>query len=385
MPAATSSPLYFRVGLAQFDGVMTHFGFSSILCGLLLLAAGPTVSRADTKGDGPDYQEIYDLIRAHVAGISDAELNRAAVQGLLTTLSPKVSLVGKGISTPAASEGPLLSKVAMLGDGIAYLRVSRVADGLEGAIDDAYQRLAATNKLEGVVLDLRYATGVDYTTAAATADLFVAKAQPLLNWGNGVVSSHEKTNAIRLPVAVLVNGATAGSAEALAAALRETGSALVLGGRTAGQAMIAESFPLKSGGELRIATAPIALGDGSTISLKGLEPDIGVTVSAEEERAYYADAFHVARKGPEPAAVTGSLTNETAGTNGAHRVRFNEAELVRQHRDGLDESGEPDRPTLLRQGPDRKVQAEMPLVRDPVLARAMDLLKGLAVVRQSRS
>jgi peptidase S41-like protein len=365
---------------------MTRFEIKPCWCALLLLAAGPMMARADTKSDGPDYQEVYDLIRAHLAGVSDAELNRAAVQGLINSLSPKVSLAANDSAAPDASDAPLLSKVAVLDSGILYLRVARVAEGLDAAIDGAYQRVASTNRLEGLVLDLRYATGASYPAAAATVDLFVAKAQPLLNWGSGVVSSHEKTNAIRLPVAVLVNRATAGAAEALAAALRETGAALMLGGRTAGQAMIAQSFPLKNGGALRIATAPIALGDGSTMSLKGLEPDIGVAVSAEDERAYFADAFRVVRKSGDAVPGAAVTTNQAGGTNGTRRVRFNEAELVRQHREGIEgEGGAPDRPMLFRSTPDRKTETEVLQVRDPVLGRALDLLRGLAVVRQSRS
>ena len=150
--------------------------------------------------------------------------------------------------------------------------------------------------------------------------------------------------------------------------------------------MIAQSFPLKNGGALRIATAPIALGDGSTMSLKGLEPDITVAVSAEDERAYYADAFRVVRKsggGVPGAALT---TNQSGTTNGTQHVRFNEAELVRQHREGLEgEGGPPDRPAAVRSMPDRKPEPEVLQVRDPVLGRALDLLRGLAVVRQSRS
>ena len=111
----------------------------------------------------------------------------------------------------------------------------------------AFQQLGATNKLKGLVLDLRYTSGKDYEAAAAVADLFVSKERPLLNWGKGIVRSSSKTDAIEVPVAVLVNGQTAGAAEALAAVLREAGSGLVLGSRTAGQAMIAEEFPLKNG------------------------------------------------------------------------------------------------------------------------------------------
>src|SRR5262249_7284865 len=153
--------------------------------------------------------------------------------------------------------------------------------------------------------------------------------------------------------------------EALAAALRETGAALVLGDRTAGQAMIAQSFPLKNGGALRIATAPIALGDGSKMSLKGLEPDISVAVSAEDERAYCADAFRVVRKSGGALAGTASAANPAGGTNGTGRMRFNEAELVRQHREGLEgEGGEPDRPKAVRTATDRKPETEVLQVRD---------------------
>ena len=83
--------------------------------------------------------------------------------------------------------------------------------------------------MKGVALDLRYAVGDDYAAAAAAADLFVKKELPLLNWGNGMVRSKEKTNAIALPVAVLVNRQTAGAAEALAAAVQGQPALIIVG------------------------------------------------------------------------------------------------------------------------------------------------------------
>ena len=217
---------------------MTRFRFHSFLGALLVLALCQIYAHAATGPATNDFQEIYDLIRTHVTGVSDAELNQAAVQGLLTALGPRVSLVANGSPRTASAETPLLSKVSVFEDGILYLRVTRVAAGLEKEVAAACQRSAATNKLKGLVLDLRYAGGTDYAAAAATADLFVSKAQPLLDWGNGVVSSHDKTDAIQPPLAVLENGGTTGAAEALAAVLREAGAGLILGQRTAGQAML---------------------------------------------------------------------------------------------------------------------------------------------------
>ena len=359
---------------------MMRIGINSLLAALLMLAGGRADLRAQTNAvdvQAPDFKEVYDLIRAHLAGMSEGQLNRAAVGGLVSGLAPRVSLVTNAAAANAAGEAPLVIKSSVFDGDILYVRVGRVGEGLANAISTACSKPGTTNKLKGVALDLRYAGGGDYAAAAAAADLFVKKEQPLLNWGGGMVRSKEKSDAIALPVAVLVNRQTAGAAEALAAALRATGAGLILGSRTAGQAMVTQEFPLKNGERLRIATAPIQLGDESALSAQGLKPDIAVGVSPEDEQAYYADAFKVSDRTNLPGSAGLSLTNQASGTNrGARRPRFNEAELVRERREGLSES---DLTAL------RGREPETPTVQDPALARALDLLRGLALVRQSRS
>jgi len=359
---------------------MMRIGNLSLLAVLVLSAGAQPGLPAEPKAEeaaGPDFREVYDLVRAHLVGMSEAQLNQAVVQALLSGLGPRVSLVTNGAAAKARAEAPLVSKSGLYDGEIGYVRVERVGEGLANAVREACNKLGATNKLNGVILDLRYAFGDDYASTAATADLFLKKDQPLLNWGNGMVRSKEKSDAISLPVAVLVNRATLGAAEALAAVLRHTGAGLILGGTTAGQAMIAQEFPLKTGGRLRIATAPIQLGNGSALSGQGLKPDIAVEVSAPDERAYYADAYRIPSRTELLAGGGPALTNAAGGTNRAvRRPRFNEAELVRERREGISEA---DMAALRDREPDR------PLVHDPALARALDLLKGLALVRQSRS
>jgi hypothetical protein len=346
---------------------------------LVLMGAQPGLLLVTAKAQdaaGPDFKEVYDLLRAHLAGMSEAQLNQAAVRALIASLSPRVALVTNGAAARAGTSTLLVSRSSTFDGDIGYVRIERVGDGLAGAVREACGKLAATNKLTGMILDLRYAAGDDYASAAATAELFLKKAQPLLNWGNGIVRSKENNDALSMPVAVLVNRQTAGAAEALAAVLRQTGAGLILGGTTAGQAMIAEEFPLKNGERLRIATAPIQLGDGSTLSGQGLKPDIAVEVSAADERAYYADAYRAPNRAEMLVAGTPGLTNAASGTNRtARRARFNEAELVRERREGISEADV----TALRER-----EPEKPLVNDPALARAVDLLRGLALVRQSR-
>jgi len=353
---------------------MTRYASNLFAAVLTIVLAGTPITRAASTNDAPDFKEVYELVRTHLSGMTEADLNRAAVHGLVTTLRGKVSLVGEGGSGPRTGAA-LIGKSMVLENDVAYIRVSRVEEGLAKEISGACEQLSATNKLKGVVLDLRFTAGDDYEAAAATADLFVTKEQALLDWGGGVVKSRKKEDAIKLPVAALVNRDTTGAAEALAAVLRETGAGLILGGRTAGGAMVGQEFPLKNGQKVRIATSPVKLGDGSALSVTGLKPDIEVAVNADDERAYLADAYAQ----PRTNATSVLVVNPSEGTNRAtRRPRISEADLVRERREGTNLNT--DDFTAVR---DR--EPEKPLIRDPALARAVDLLKGLAVVRRARS
>src|SRR6185312_8325284 len=263
-----------------------------LILAISLALAGQVSSRAAGTNVAPDFQEVYDLIRQHASGVSSEELNRAAVQGLLKELGSRVSL-GTNSSVADSDDKKPVAETILFDGNIAYLRITRVSDGLAKAISGSIEQLKATNKVSGIVLDVRYADGSDYKAATEAVDLFVGKAQPLLNWGNGVVSSHDKTDAISVPVAVLVNRQTSAASEALAAMVREAGAGLVIGSRTSGSAMVMEDFPLKDGEHLRMGSSPVTLGDGKQLSAQGLKPDIDVTVSEEAERAFYADAFLV--------------------------------------------------------------------------------------------
>src|ERR1039458_9845444 len=168
---------------------MMRLRINSLLAALLVLAGGPAGLRAPAKAEdaaAPEFKEVYDLIRAHLAGMSEAQLNQAAVGALVSGLAPRVLLVTNPAAASAAGEASLVSKTTVFEGDILYLRIGRVGDGLANAISTACSKPGTTNKLKGVALDLRYAGGDDYAAAAAAADLFVKNEQPLLNWGGGM-------------------------------------------------------------------------------------------------------------------------------------------------------------------------------------------------------
>ena len=220
------------------------------------------------------------------------------------------------VSLRADTTNTALARAVVLENNVAYLRVGRVANGLATELQSAQTALAATNKISGTILDLRFADGDDLAAARAAAELFAKKP---------------------LPLAVLVNTETRGAAATLATDLREARDGLVLGG---------------AAGELK--------------------PDIAVAVNIADEKEFLKNPYAVS------AAAGG--TNASAATNGNLATfidHTSEADLVREKiKDGeQDEDSLPPRPT----------EPQAPYIHDPTLARAVDLIKALAVVRQNHA
>ena len=330
------------------------------------LAFVPALHSAVTNA-APDFREVYQLVLSNLTGVTGADLDRAALNGLLAGMDGRVLL--EDTPSAAATNQVLISRVGLLDKEVGYVRVNRVAEGLASELASAVRGLNSTNVLKGLVLDLRFAAGSDFAAAAAAADLFVVRERPLLDWGAGSARARSKADALTLPLAVLVNHDTAGAAEALAAVLREAGVGLLLGDTTAGRAMVMQEFTLKDGQRLRVATRLVKLGDGVELSVRGVAPDIRVAVDAADERAWFENPY-----------VVPGQTNATAGAEPvvqeSQRPRPSEADLVRERQEELNHSA----PVQPPKPPPPPKQ----LIHDPVLARAVDLIKALALVREGR-
>jgi len=342
--------------------------------------ATPCARGAETTNPAPDFKEVYDLLRTNLTDATDDNLNRAAIEGLLSRFPGKVSLIGGAVDGSAAPQGgTTLTKSIVIESNVAYLRIGRVVGNLANELSVAYHALTTTNKVAGIVLDLRFVVGDDAASAQAAANLFTSK------------------KIVAGSLVVLVNGETRGAAETLAAALRHAGAGLIIGNPTAGEVTTFKEFPLRNGERLRIATTPVKSGNGPAIPSGGLQPDIAVTVSADDERAFWENPYaSPAQNTNRPGGATNNLLSFVDHTREADLV------LQKQH-DGktigtsefhtrdMDLPG----PRLIRRpsgdnagdedsAPARVAEPQKPVIRDPVLARAVDLIKGLAVVHQSR-
>lgn len=315
----------------------------------------------------PKFQEVLELIRANLGGMTPAEIENTAVKALLKQLDGRVVIEDKPLAPTPPPAGPSLSKSARFEEVYGYLRISHVGPDLPSALAAEFVKLGGVAKLKGLLLDLRYAGGADQKAAALTAAQFLAAEGPLLTVAGETLRSSARTNAIQLPITILVNHQTSGAAEVLAALLRQHQVGLLIGTATTGGLRQFKEFTLTTGQRLRIATGEAKLGDGQPLPSAGLRPDIALTVSPDEERGFYAEPYKTA----QPAVRTAVSKGET----NAAPVRINEAELLRRQRAGEDsEAGEPPAaPTPTR-----------PAVRDPAIARGLDLLKAVNLVRPSK-
>src|SRR5262245_897370 len=169
-------------------------GLSSVIGGLVLGACALAGNGASGADEWPHFQEVLRLLRTNLEGISEDELNRAVVQGLLDHFHPRVILVTK---KPADEAGAgRVSNANVFDKWYGYLRIERIGPGLAREVTEAYAKLSATNQLKGLVLDLRFAIGQDYEAAAGVADRFLTKERPLLNWESGSAKSNAKEDAI---------------------------------------------------------------------------------------------------------------------------------------------------------------------------------------------
>lgn len=328
-----------------------------------MLASGPA------RGIAPDLEQVGKLIRTHLPGGPAPDMGSGSVEAMIAPFGNRIQLRAPTATNAASAAGPG-RLVRAWDDRVLYVRLPRL-QGEGEALRQILTQTVSTQRVDGVILDLRFSSGWDFESVAPIASLAVDGRKPLLDLGKGLVESDGRPLPSRVPWVVLVNPQTSGSPEALAAVLRLTRSGLVLGRPTAGQASLYREFALDGGGSLAIATAPVKLSDGSVVPATGVVPDL-LSSSTLEQQKQWMDSIRSA------APAASSPTNGAAVRSTRRRV--NEAELVRAQREGR----RLDSPPPAGDAGDAVLVADAGL-RDADVLRAADLLRGIAVLSRAAS
>ena len=176
----------------------------------------------------------------------------------------------------------------MLGDGIGYIQLVQFSERSGAEFKQALKKLQAEGA-QALVLDLRNNPGGLLDAAVDVAEPFFRPGELIVYTQGRTADSRQElragatAGALRLPVAVLVNAGTASAAEVVTGALKDTARAVVVGERTFGKGSVQTVFQLQNGEALRLTTALYYTPGGVSIQEKGIEPQIPVPVSLEDE------------------------------------------------------------------------------------------------------
>lgn len=170
----------------------------------------------------------------------------------------------------------------MLDTNVGYIMITEF-DGVTST-----QFLAALTDLQkqgmkSLVIDLRNNGGGSVDAVCEIADALLPEGLIVYteyNDGERVDRSSD-ADCIELPMAVLMNGASASASEILAGALQDYGVATIVGTQSYGKGIVQSILDLQDGTALKLTTAKYYTPNGNNIHEIGITPDVEIDLPEE--------------------------------------------------------------------------------------------------------
>lgn len=172
-----------------------------------------------------------------------------------TTTTKTIEVTRQRISVPG------VPYFGMVSDSIGYILLNNFTMGCAKEVRDAFEKLRATGKLRGLILDLRSNGGGIVGEAIDIVGMFVPRGTRALNIRGKILEMNSTyTTRIapidtKLPLAVLINSASASASEIVAGALQDLDRAVIIGQRSFGKGLVQSTRPMPSNGLLKVTTA----------------------------------------------------------------------------------------------------------------------------------
>lgn len=313
------------------------------------LQPGDFITHLDGKSvQGMTLQDAVDTMRGKVGTAIKISVRRKDAEPF------DVSLVRDTIKIKSARSN-------REGD-IGYIRITSFSEKTYDGLKDSIDKLTAEigkDKIKGFVLDLRNNPGGLLDQAVAVSDAFL-DAGEIVSTRSRHAEDTQRFNARSgdltngLPLVVLINDGSASASEIVAGALQDHRRAIVVGTKSFGKGSVQTIIPLAAHGAMRLTTARYYTPSGRSIQAVGIEPDIEVKQLAVSE----VTAAH--RRAESD--LRNALVNDT--------VKKDEQKDDKKAPASEKESG---------------VEASNPeeaKLKDYQLARALDILRGVALYRE---
>lgn len=149
---------------------------------------------------------------------------------------------------------------------------------------------AVDGNAKGLIFDLMGNRGGTTDSVAEMIDLLVPEGDVLsVEYINGRTEVLHKSDdeEIDLPMAVIVDGNTASSAEIFAASIRDFDKGILIGQKTFGKGIMQKTYRLIDGSAVKFTVAKYFTKSGESYHNIGLVPDREVTLSKEQAKYFY--------------------------------------------------------------------------------------------------
>ncbi|MDH3972656.1 MAG: S41 family peptidase [Deltaproteobacteria bacterium] len=171
-------------------------------------------------------------------------------------------------------------KSEVLDDSYGYVKVTQFQERTTGDLKKALNQIEKkTEKIKGLILDLRNNPGGLLDQAVKVSDLFLSAG--LIVYTDGRMEAQkmkfyatEAGTEPKYPIVVIVNAGSASASEIVAGALQDTGRGLILGTKTFGKGSVQTILPMEDGSGIRITTARYYTPNGRSIQAEGITPDL---------------------------------------------------------------------------------------------------------------
>lgn len=216
------------------------------------------LDEAVSKIRGPEGSQVVLTIRRGSEQAKDYTLTRSNIQ--IKTISGK-----------------------MLPDNIGYIRLSMFNENTGADFIKKYQELENAG-MKAVVLDLRDNPGGLLEESVKVAGKFVPRG-PVVSvvMRDGHRETHTSNlEAVKYPVAVLVNGGSASASEIVAGAIQDTKAGTLVGTKTYGKGSVQTLMRVDSGA-IKLTIAKYLTPGDRSINGVGIEPDVKIEQAANDE------------------------------------------------------------------------------------------------------
>ena len=200
----------------------------------------------------------------------------------------------------ARIDAPVVSWMRIPDSEVALVQLASFSDDSAEELEKAFGE-AEDAGARSFVLDLRNNPGGRLDQAVEMAGTFLkpGKVVYLREEADGKrekVRVEDGADPTGAPLAVLVNGGTASSAEILAGALRDNERAAVVGTTTYGTGTVLSEFTLSDGSALLLGVAEWLTPDGDFIRETGIDPGVRVELEEGDEPLVPSEARELSRE-----------------------------------------------------------------------------------------